>query len=173
MHRLGHYLALSALGLLFVGWALLLRPPSLGGPTTYVVIRGDSMQPTYSTGDLVVARAAPAYAVGDIVAYRVPDGEIGEGVVVVHRIVGGDGINGYTLRGDHNPSLDPWTPRSGDVVGRAWLELPQAGRIVAFIHQPIAAGALAAGIVISLLLLRAPGSRSPAHRRMVRCREKA
>jgi signal peptidase len=161
MRRLGHYLSLGVLGLLFVGWALVLRPASLGGPATYVIIRGNSMEPAYVTDDLVVVRAADAYVVGDVIAYRVPEGEIGEGVVVVHRIVGGDGTNGYTMRGDNNPSLDPWTPRSGDVVGRAWVEIPQLGRLVAFIHQPVAAGALAAGTVITLLLLRGPSPTSP------------
>ena len=55
-------------------WVLVLRPTSLGGPATYIVIRGDSMDPTYATGDLVILEQADSYGPGDIVAYRVPAG---------------------------------------------------------------------------------------------------
>ncbi|MEO7296594.1 MAG: signal peptidase I [Candidatus Limnocylindria bacterium] len=156
--RLAHHLALCALALLAIGWLVVLRPASLGGPATYVVIRGDSMEPTYATGDLVIVQAAATYAVGDVVAYRVPDGDIGEGLVVVHRIAGGSGADGYTLRGDNNPALDPWTPRDTDVAGRVWLHVPNLGRLIAFVHQPVIAGALGAAIMVAFIVLRAPRS---------------
>lgn len=153
--RLPHHLALGALVLLALGWLVVLRPASLGGPATYVVIRGESMEPTYASGDLVIVQAARHYAVGDVVAYRVPDGDIGEGLVVVHRVVGGSGSEGYTLRGDNNPALDPWTPRDGDVAGRAWMHVPYLGRLIAFVHQPVTAGALGAAIVVAFVVLGA------------------
>ena len=84
-------------------WVLVLRPTSLGGPATYIVIRGDSMDPTYATGDLVILERAASYGLGDIVAYRVPAGELGAGLAVVHRIVSGTAEAGFTLRGDNNP----------------------------------------------------------------------
>jgi len=149
--KVGHYLSLGALAFLLVAWALLLRPASLGGPVTYIIVRGSSMQPTYAAGDLVIVRQASAYRVDDVVAYRVPDREIGAGHIVIHRIVGGDD-NGFTLRGDNNPSLDPWTPRASDIVGEAWLTAPGLGRILAAIHQPLLLAAFAAAVAVAMVL---------------------
>jgi signal peptidase len=133
-------------------WVVILRPQSLGGPALYIVVRGSSMLPTYQTGDLVVMQAASDYVVGDVIAYRVPSGEIGEGKVIIHRITGGDGMNGFVVQGDNNNAVDPWTPRATDVTGKAWAVVPGAGRLVAIIHQPVIAGGLAAGVMVSLIL---------------------
>ena len=144
-------------------WVFLLRPQSLGGPALYIVIRGTSMLPTYQNGDLVVMQPAPAYVVGDPVAYRVLSGEIGEGHVIVHRITGGDGTAGFVVQGDNNNAVDPWMPRATDVAGKAWVVVPGVGRVIAIIHQPVIAGGLAAGVMVSLIL--AGQSRSKPKRR--------
>ena len=106
-------------------WAVTLRPQVLGGGAMYIVVRGNSMEPTYQTGDLVIVESAATFAVGDVVAYRVPSGEIGEGHVIVHRIVSGDATTGFGVRGDNNNAPDPWTPRIDDIAGKAWY--PGAG----------------------------------------------
>ncbi|PZR60739.1 MAG: signal peptidase I [Chloroflexi bacterium] len=155
MRKLANYVALAALALLIGIWVLVLRPQSLGGATSYIVIRGSSMLPAYATGDLLIVRAAPAYGLGDVLAYRVPDGDIGAGRIVVHRVVGVD-HNGFRLRGDHNSALDPWTPRAADIVGKVWVGVPNLGRILAFLHQPVLLAALAAALVVTLLLARSP-----------------
>ena len=108
-------------------WVVILRPQSLGGPALYIVVRGTSMLPTYQNGDLVVMQSAPVYAVGDAIAYRVPSGEIGEGHVIVHRITGGDGTDGFVVQGDNNNAVDPWMPRATDVAGKTWVVVPGAG----------------------------------------------
>jgi signal peptidase len=133
-------------------WVVLLRPQSLGGPALYIVIRGTSMLPTYQNGDLVVMQPAPTYVIGDPIAYRVPSGEIGAGHVIVHRITGGDGTAGFVVQGDNNNAVDPWTPRATDVVGKAWIVVPGVGRVITIIHQPVIAGGLAAGVMVSLIL---------------------
>ena len=148
-------LGVGFLALVALVWVLGLRPTSLGGGTTYVAVRGSSMQPTYATGDLVIVRTADAYGVGDVVAYRVPDGELGEGRIVIHRIIGGDS-NGFSLQGDNNDSPDPWLPSTADVVGRAWIAVPNLGRVLAYLHQPAVLAALAAAGVVMLLIARAP-----------------
>ena len=152
--------------LLLIGfWFVALRPQSLGGPVTYLVIRGDSMEPTYQGGDLVIVTIAETYSVGDVVAYRVPAGEIGAGHLVIHRIVGGDGETGFLLRGDNNPSADPWMPRSSDVAGAAWISLPGVGKVLERVHQPAVAGALAVAALAMVAFLRTPArparARSP------------
>lgn len=148
---------LSGALILLVGvWLVVLRPQSMGGPILYVVVRGDSMLPTYQSGDLVVARSESSYAAGDIVAYRVPSEEFGAGRIVIHRITGTGTGDGFVVQGDHNPSPDPWSPRPSDIAGRAWLVAPGLGRAVAFIHQPVVAGGLAAGLMVMVLLARPP-----------------
>jgi signal peptidase I len=148
-------LAELAVGLALLGaWTFTLRPASLGGPATYVVVRGDSMLPGFHSGDLVVLQAATGFAIGDVVGYVVPEGEVGAGHVVLHRIVGGDGEAGFTVEGDNNPAPDPWVPRTRDVAGRRWLFLPGLGRVITFVHQPATAGALAVSLLIMLVLAR-------------------
>src|SRR5262245_6994134 len=141
-------------------WVLALRPQTLGGPAAYLVVRGDSMLPTYETGDLLVLRRVEGYAVGDVVAYRVPAGELGEGHVVVHRIVGGDPASGWVMEGDNNPAPDPWMPRDAEVVGTPWLAISGVGRVVAWLHQPVILAGLAASLVVALVVSR-PSSRQP------------
>jgi len=135
-------------------WLLLLRPQALGGPAAYLVIRGDSMLPTYESGDLLILHAADRFGVGDVVAYQVPEGEFGEGHLVVHRIVAGDGAAGFVLEGDNNPAPDPWLPKSGDVVGRPWVAIPRAGALIAWARQPVVLGGLAAAMVVALVVSR-------------------
>jgi signal peptidase len=159
LRRLGSF---AVVAVLVLAWGVFLRPQSLGGSVNYLVIRGSSMEPTYRGGDLVLVRAADRYAVGDIVAYRVPVGQIGAGHVVIHRITGGDGASGYLLQGDNNRSVDPWMPTARDVVGRAWIEVPGIGQALTFIHQPAAAGALAVALVAAGWLLRRPRTTASA-----------
>ncbi|MCV0402741.1 MAG: signal peptidase I [Chloroflexi bacterium] len=149
--RLSSLAGTILLVVLFGVWFGLFRPVSLGGPATWVVIRGSSMLPVYDTGDLVIMHAASAYSVGDIVAYRVPAGEIGEGRVVVHRLVGGSS-SGFEVLGDNNESVDPWHPSSADILGRPWITLPGVGRVITWLHQPVVLAALAAAVVVSMLV---------------------
>jgi signal peptidase I len=147
-------LALAAL------WAITLRPTVLGGPATYVVIRGDSMLPGLHAGDLVILRVTGGVAPGDVVGYRVPAGEVGAGHIVVHRIVADDAQGGLTMLGDNNPAPDPWQPRVADVAGKAWLLLPGLGRVIVFVHQPAVAAALAVSLLVMLVVSRAGPLRS-------------
>jgi signal peptidase len=146
-----------------IGWAVTLRPASLGGPATYVVVRGDSMLPGFHSGDLAILQAARGYERGDAIGYRVPAGEVGAGQVVVHRIVGGDGQAGYVMEGDNNPAPDPWLPREDDVAGKVWLLLPGVGRAIVIAHQPAVAGALAVSLLVMVVLARRPPARRAPH----------
>lgn len=139
---------------LLAAWFVTLAPTSIGGPATYVVVRGESMLPTFEGGDLVIVRSADAYGVGDVVAYRVPAGEVGEGLIVIHRIVQGDPESGFVLLGDNNSTPDPWHPRTGDLVGTAWARVPYVGRIAALLHQPAVLGALGSAISVFVFALR-------------------
>lgn len=104
-------------------WFTVLRPVALGGPVQYVIIDGSSMEPTLSTGDLVLVRRQDEYQVGDVISFRTPIGP------VMHRIVDGNAADGYIPRGDNNDVTDPWRPTHSDIVGKAWITLPGGERI--------------------------------------------
>lgn len=116
---------------LTVAWWVLLAPPAFGGKTSYISVSGKSMEPTYVTGDLVVVREQGSYTTGDIVAFRA------QGGVVIHRIIGGDGTNGYELQGDNNDWVDPWNPTDAEVVGKAWFRLPGASKWLLSLTHPV------------------------------------
>ena len=87
----------------------------------YVDTNGDSMEPLYHTGDLVVVVRADQYHAGEVVAYHGgTDGQL----VALHRIVGGN-ANGFVIKGDNNRSIDPTHPRAGQIIGQAVLEHSQ------------------------------------------------
>ncbi len=154
IRRIADKVALAGLLVVAAAWFVFLRPVSMGGSATWIIVRGDSMLPTYQTGDLIVFRAASDYRVGDAIAYRVPAGELGAGRVIMHRIVGGDGVSGFIVQGDNNPVPDPWHPLLSDVEGAVWLVGPQLGRPIAILHQPLVAAALAASVIVAVMLGR-------------------
>jgi len=120
--------------------ALLVLPIQLGGATGYTIVYGHSMNPLYSTGDLVITRARDTYAVGQIVVYAVPKGEPGEGHSVVHRLVGGSGEPGgpgWTTRGDNNKSVDIWAPHNSDIRGAVAIHVAHAGYVLIQIRNPL------------------------------------
>jgi signal peptidase I len=139
-------------------WAVSLRPQFLGGPTAVVVVAGTSMQPSLRTGDLVFVHERPTYRVGDIVAYRVPEGQVGEGTVVIHRITGGSATAGFVMRGDNRSSDDKWRPRPADIMGRRWFDLPTSNRFLTIAWSPVGLAAFAAAFAFSLIAF---GSRKP------------
>jgi signal peptidase len=146
--------SLLILSALIVAWGVTLRPQAIGGPAVFVAVRGSSMLPAFEHGDLVVVETAARYNVGDVVAYRVPAGEVGAGKVVFHRIVGGDADHGFVLRGDHNTAPDPWSPKQAEMVGVATLRLPHLGAAINLVRQPVILAGLAAAIIVTLLLAR-------------------
>jgi len=148
--RAAFTVAVLAMG---AAWLLLFRPTFLGGPASYVMVAGRSMQPTLDSGDLVLVRQQGNYGNGDIVAFRVPEGEPGEGAIVIHRIVGGSAEEGLIVQGDNKNGPDPWRPTAGDVVGRLWFSVPGAGRLLAILQSPLLLAGLASGVAVSLVLI--------------------
>ena len=135
-------------------WAVALRPPFLGGPASVVLVSGSSMEPGLHTGDLVLARRQDSYRVGDVVAYRVPAGDVGAGAVVIHRITGGSPERGFVLRGDNRTTDDQWRPRPTEIMGRHLVDLPLSHPFLAAVLSPIGIGALAAAFVFFKIAFR-------------------
>jgi signal peptidase I len=164
---IGNLMFAVGFSVFLTGWFFALRSGSLGGPATYVMVRGTSMNPTYHEGDLVITRRQHSYHLGDIVAYRIPGGQVGGGLTVIHRIVGGFADKGFVTKGDNNPAPDLWHPRLGQIEGKAWTLIPRAGRIILFLRAPIPLAAIAAAITVGMVIYRKsdpdPHPRRTAH----------
>lgn len=133
-------------------WFGLFAPRFLGGPASYIMVAGTSMEPSLSTGDLVVARRQAWYREGDVVAYRIPEGEAGEGQVVIHQIVGGSARLGYILQGDNRDTPDLWRPHPDDIDGKMWLVIPGAGRAAVLLRTPFVFAVIAGLIAFKIAL---------------------
>ena len=130
-------------------------PQGLGGRADWVLVSGTSMLPRFHTGDLVLVEHRSSYHVGEVVAYRVPKGQPGAGFVVIHRIIGGNGSTGWTMKGDNRTAPDLWRPTNHDVLGSKSLRIPDAWIVLRFLHAPLFLGLLAAFGVFFMIAIRA------------------
>jgi signal peptidase len=112
-------------------------PQRLGGRADWVMVSGTSMLPHLHTGDLVLVEHRSSYHVGEVIAYRVPKHEIGAGHVVIHRIIGGNGTTGWTMKGDNRTAPDLWYPTDHDVIGEKELRIPDAWFALRVFHMPV------------------------------------
>jgi signal peptidase I len=137
-----------ALVLVMGGWFAFLRPPALGGGTEFVIVRGNSMRPTYQPGDVVVTSASDNYSIGQVVAYKIS----GVDARVIHRIVA-DAPKGFSTKGDNRTSTDPWRPHAADITGRAVLRIPRIGALPIYLSQSPLAIAILAGLTAFLVVI--------------------
>jgi len=140
------------LGATAVLWVLFLRPTSLGGPTSYVVVAGDSMLPTYADGTLVVSFSRPSYEHGDVVTFAVDVDDAPGRPLVIHRIVGGSAADGYTTQGDNRPFTDPWKVTPADIVGRESFAIPGVGQVLLVARSPIVLASVAAAVMTYVVM---------------------
>jgi signal peptidase I len=130
---------------LLLGVWIAFAPTQLGGQAAYIIVNGNSMEPRFHRGDLVIVRRAAAYHPGDIVTYRHP--VIGP---VIHRIVAREGDH-FVLKGDNNSWLDSYRPTQADFLGKSWLFLPRVGQVLDQVRSPgygALLGVLMGGIII-------------------------
>lgn len=114
-------------------------PAKWGGQSTIVIVGGHSMEPTYQVGYMVAAWDSPP-ELGDIVVYRVPDGRVGAGIEVIHRIVEVDVVDGETVyhtKGDNNANPDPWDLTDADILGVSVFSVPFAGATLSIVGHPL------------------------------------
>ena len=148
-----------AVGAAVLALLVLVWPQSFGGKMAYVKVDGHSMDPTFHLGDLALVARQSSYRVGDAVAYRIPDGEFGAGAMVIHRLVGGDGVRGYVTKGDNRSIADEWHPTDADIVGRVRFDIPAAGNAVGELTKPMDVGGLVAGLTVLVMVIPSRGRR--------------
>jgi signal peptidase len=120
----------------FIVWFIGFRPLFLGGPASYIIISGISMEPTLYTGDLAILQRQASYQPGDVIAYTVSGGQ------VIHRVI--EVIpGGYRTLGDNKQQIDPWTPTDETILGKMWFHIPGAGVVLNNFRQPVPLLALA------------------------------
>ncbi len=140
-------------------------PVQLGGAVSYIIINGNSMEPDFEVGDLVIARKGDLYELDQRVIYQHP--QFG---YVFHRIVDKNDER-FILQGDNNDWLDSYQPDSSEIVGRYWFGLPRAGRLILLLRQPLFFSVLLVALfsVTAYLFFfseKAPGKRKGKRHRM-------
>ena len=90
-------------------------PVQVGGQAAYVIVNGNSMEPNFHLGDLIIIRPQPYYGIGDQVVYQNLD--LGGGLF--HRIIDLE-LDRYILKGDNNAWIDSYQPTQGEIIGKSW-----------------------------------------------------
>jgi signal peptidase I len=126
---------------------LMFAPSQLGGSVTYVIVDGNSMEPGFHLGDLLLVREKQAYSMGDAVVYQNAEMES----YVFHRIVGTD-LGRYVLKGDNNSWLDSYLPVQDEIVGKLWFHIPKLGLAIEWMRVPLHM-ALMVGLMGGVLML--------------------
>ena len=145
-----------AAGLVLAGVVAFVATAFATGLIGYVDTYGDSMEPLYHTGDLVLVVRADQYHTGEVVAYHGgTDGQL----VTLHRIVGGN-ANGFVVKGDNNRSVDPTHPRASQIIGQAVLRIPRIGGVIGspIIHVVLLFAVLA--LIVAFIKNPAPKRRA-------------
>jgi len=97
-----------------------------------IVLTG-SMEPAIHPGDIVLLAPTPRTQpeLGDIAAYTARRFS-GESVgIFTHRIIGGDPVNGWLMKGDNNPTPDVQKPKAEDISGVVFFVIPWIGKLMA------------------------------------------
>jgi signal peptidase len=107
-----------------------------------LIVRSGSMLPTIDVGSIIVIRpldslispisATPKYEKGDIIAFR---SEKNSNTIITHRVTSYEIFNGtvfYKTKGDANEEIDNWQVDEKNIIGKSFLTIPEAGKILAF-----------------------------------------
>lgn len=134
--------------LLFLAW-----PLAWGGLFSYTIVSGNSMEPTYHTGDVVMTYRTSEYQVGEIIVYTVTfDDKTG---AIIHRIIEALPNGTYKTKGDNNSFVDPWVADPENIRGEVIAVFPQAYKVIALIRSPLF-WIIPIGVMVGYFLWPAP-----------------
>ena len=111
---------------------IFLAPRQVGGNVFYVIVYGNSMEPLFKLGDLVLLRPSINYKVNDTIAYFNPN----LNNYIFHRIIDVD-ANRYILKGDNNAWIDAYQPQYNEILGKLWLRIPYLGKVFQVLRNPV------------------------------------
>ena len=130
-------------------WSL--WPASLGGSSRFIVVEGQSMEPTFHLGDLVLLHVGTAPQIGNVIVFRIPRGEPAAGLLIIHRIIGRRDDGTFVTQGDNRRTPDPFHIHRSDILGSPSRSIPHLGRFIGLLSSPMIV-AIAAGLLSTLLL---------------------
>jgi signal peptidase I len=139
---------------------LAFAPTQAGGLASYIIVIGNSMEPNFHIGDLVIVHEETEYQIGDPVVYD--NRELGN--FVFHRIIDQE-LEHFTLQGDNNSWIDTYQPTKGEVLGKLWLHIPKGGNAIQKIRNPFVM-ALIAGVLGAILVTGFFTSKSKGNKQM-------
>lgn len=113
----------------------------------YTVISG-SMEPTLHVGDYIIIKKMPFDKVekGEIISFSQ------DNVLVTHRVVEREG-NKLKTRGDHNNVNDLGEVTSENYIGTYQFRIPQLGRIMLWLQDPMIYSIIMAVIALRIAVL--------------------
>lgn len=141
-----HWIEFGTVLALLATWWLTLAPVQIGGPITYAVVAGHSMEPMLYTGDLVLTKKQSHYELGDTVLTSVMGG------YVIHDVVWQHG-NKVRTRGVNNDFDDTWLVPTKDILGKYQFKLSGFGTYLVYLRTHPLVLALFAAVVAGILML--------------------
>jgi signal peptidase I len=139
---------------------LAFAPTQAGGMASYIIVIGNSMEPGFHIGDLVIVHEEADYQIGDAVVYR----NLELGSFVFHRVIEQE-MGRFTLQGDNNSWIDTYQPSQDEVIGKLWLHIPKGGNAIQKIRNP-ATMAVIAGVLGGILAMGFFTGKSKGKKRM-------
>ncbi|HTX91746.1 MAG TPA: signal peptidase I [Anaerolineales bacterium] len=133
---------------------LFFAPTQIGGQAIYVMVNGNSMEPGFHFGDLVILHTTNSYQVGDVAAYR----DVQLQSFVIHRIIAVEPAY-FVFKGDHNFWIDGYHPTRQELIGKLWIHIPKAGLYFQRARSPINI-AIISGIIGGFLMLTSTQTKS-------------
>ena len=120
--------------------------------TPFMIVTTGSMEPTIMVGDLIYVKGVPAdeLQVGDIITF-IPPSDYVRGARITHRIISIEYTKDdilFKTQGDNNPSVDPWTVASGDIIGRQSGIVKGLGGFFLWVKTPAGMATLGAILVL-------------------------
>ncbi|MBO9128497.1 signal peptidase I [Bacillus sp. 165] len=110
------------------------KVPSIFGYKPLTVL-SNSMQPTFSAGDIVLINVDTEPKVNDVITYKHPDG-----ILVTHRIVKTEEKDGkvfFRTKGDNNNVEDDVFVSRESILGVEAISIPKAGYVAKFVSGPV------------------------------------
>lgn len=135
-------------GILVVWWVTL-APTLIGGPATFVLVEGHSMEPMFHIGDLAVTRREPTYNVGDVIVMKVQQGP--RNGLIIHRLNSGSANTEWRTKGDNNPVPDAFTITNAQIQGKYLFSVPGFGGALKWVSDNfLGFGAVCAALGLAL-----------------------
>ncbi|WP_054704115.1 signal peptidase I [Bacillus sp. JCM 19041] len=126
------------------------RGPEIFGWTSFTIL-SNSMEPTFSAGDVVIMQPKKVIQEEEIVTFMTPSRKL-----YTHRIIDSYKENNtmyYTTKGDNNNVADEDAIVSEQIVGTHVFTIPKLGFISDFIRQPVGYGLLIIAPITMYLVL--------------------